>query len=172
MSAFLHDFAHRLLYEQGDANAQAQVQRLIDVHEPQIDGSHLGFFDIYYALSVIIPKGRVVYDLGCHHAIQAWFFREHKGYVGVDHLAVRKRFKQHNASHVQADIETWIVSAKPQRPSFAILSYVPNLGDLDTRAFPDVFRFYPEHGDHPEWDNLFRSLSRSCKAPGTSELSR
>src|ERR1035437_8781883 len=60
----------------------------------------LGFVDIYKNLSAIIPKHFTVIDLGCAFAPQAFFFKDHRKYVGVDDtLSADERFHADNTEH-------------------------------------------------------------------------
>ena len=50
---------------------------------------------IYKALSITIPKHWVVIDIGCAYAAQAYYFKEHKKYIGIDlsPIGICKDFK-------------------------------------------------------------------------------
>lgn len=149
--------AHKVLLEGAD---RKQITRILEEGDGDIEPSFMGFFDAYYALSMVVPKGRTVYDLGCSHGAQAFFFRDHKGYVGVDCNNVNRRYQQTNVQHIQADLYEWIKRpGEPVQPSFAIFNYVPVSLEPDlSRRFPHHFVFYPQRGDNPELDEVFDSL--------------
>lgn len=50
---------------------------------------------MYKALSITIPKHWVVVDIGCAYAAQAYYFKDHKKYIGIDlnPVGVCKDFK-------------------------------------------------------------------------------
>ena len=109
-----------------------------------IDGSFLGFVDIYYYLSKIIPKHFTVLDLGCAYASQAYYFRKHKKYIGID-VSIKTRFKFKNTEHKIIDINEELKNWENENTNevFAICSYVPINTTKLRETFKNVFTFYP-----------------------------
>lgn len=114
-----------------------------------IDLEFLGFTQIYKNLSEIIHKHWTIVDLGCAFAPQAWLFKDHASYIGVD-MGDRVRFSAPNTIHHVMTIRQFIEqeSHKLDKAStFAICSYVPPWVD-DNRAlvrenFTNLFVYYP-----------------------------
>ena len=117
--------------------------------ECDIDGSFLGFTPIYIALAAIIPLHWTIVDLGCAYAPQAFVFKDHAAYVGVD-LGNRERFIAGNTKHYSMTITEFISKHLEDfdlDTTFAICSYVPpwhndNLA-LARQHFKNVFTYYP-----------------------------
>lgn len=117
--------------------------------ETELNPEFLGFVDIYYHLSRIIPKDFTIYDFGCAENAQSFFFKDFKKYVAIEPMAT-ECFKPSNceihhcttgqflAEHPDIDISH----------SFAICSYVPPWHKEDSislvrERFKNVFTFYP-----------------------------
>ncbi len=113
----------------------------------EIDPEFLGFVGIYKNLSEIIPKHFTVIDLGCAYAPQAFYFEDHKAYIGVD-AGARRRFSADNTTHYTETIQSFIARREHEAPCFAICSYVPNWHGFKKsmigEAFEDCFVFYPK----------------------------
>lgn len=119
-----------------------------------IDGDFLGFTDIYKHLSKIIPKGRVILDLGCAYGTQAVYFQKHKKYIGVDVSKCPKVQTKNSEYHIMS-IEKFIEMKLPKMNKnelFVIHSYVPNDNVLVRNTFTDLFVFYPKYTDHEPVD--------------------
>ena len=112
------------------------------------DTEFIGFTDIYYHLSQIIPKSRIIVDLGCAYAPQAFYFQEHKKYIGVD-ISDCPKLKTNNSEYHKMKIEDWIKNELPkydQEELFGIINYVPPWGGDNMKAvresFKHCFSFY------------------------------
>ncbi len=132
----------------------AQIERVFSgTARVEIDPEFLGFVGTYKRLAEIIPLHWGVLDLGCAYAPQAWYFREHAFYVGVDHSQENEfgefvRFAFGNTQHIQASIDAYL-DALPRfaAPVFAIANYVPARAETLKRlrqTFDDLFVFYPK----------------------------
>lgn len=122
-----------------------EVARILSQERCELDGDFAGFIDEYETLSKIIPQHFTVIDFGCNLAAQCWFFRNHKRYIGVDTIGL-KRFRCSNTTHAVMDIRKWIEkSAKLADASFAICNYVPDYAAVKMvrECFPRLFCFYP-----------------------------
>lgn len=84
-------------------------------------------------------------------AAQSWFFRNHKRYIGVDTIGL-KRFRCQNTTHAVMSIQKWIDVYAYQQPesTFAICNYVPDDAAVKRvrEYFPRLFCFYPA-GESP-----------------------
>ena len=143
-----------------DPHYKVQAERIMNKFCGDIDPSCLGFMDVYYHLSMIIPKGRVIYDLGCSYAFQAYYFRSHKAYVGVDLGKKKFRLFCPNTKHLEMSIQQFVETQKVESPHFAICSYVPPWGgdnqELVRQSFKHLFVYYPASGDYPELGLFFK----------------
>lgn len=102
----------------------------------ELDGDFLGFEDLYAAASVVLDKSLTVIDLGCYVAAQAWFFKDFKAYIGVDHYELFEspyienpgRFiGPPNASMVQMDAVDWLETCDLDfKQTIVIVSAVPD----------------------------------------------
>jgi hypothetical protein len=126
-----------------------QLERVFRQDMCDIDPTFLGFTDIYLALAGIIPKHWTVVDLGCAYSPQAFIFKDHKAYVGVD-LYAKERFSAPNTRHYTMPIADFIeqhAAGFEKNQTFAICSYVPPWHSDNialTRAnFENVFTYYP-----------------------------
>lgn len=117
-----------------------------------IDGEFMGFTDIYETLAKIIPKERIVVDLGCAYAPQAIYFLKHKKYIGIDLPTFgTPRPITPNAEYFEMKISEWIEKELPKYDKnelFAICSYVPPWHDdnekLVRENFRHMFIYYPK----------------------------
>ena len=126
-----------------------QKDRVFNQDRCEIDGSFIGFVDIYNALSRIIPKHYTIIDLGCGYNSQSFLFDDFEGYIAVD-IHDLEIFKSSNCTYYNMDIARFIKEIAPNldlNKCFAICSYVPEWGNLDksklSEVFPNLFTFYP-----------------------------
>jgi hypothetical protein len=120
-----------------------------------IDQEFMGFTDIYKHLAKIIPKDKIVVDLGCAYAPQAVYFTKHKKYIGVDLVRFdTPRVKTDNSEYNLMTIKEWVDRELPKYKKeelFAICSFVPPWHGDNQRIvrenFLDVFVYYPR-GDN------------------------
>jgi len=132
-----------------------QVKEVFNQPMCDIDPSFLGFIDIYYYLSKMIPKHWAIIDLGCAYNPQSWYFRNHKQYIAVDDGKI-KRFRPKNCVIYNMPIHKFIDDVLDGliskviniKQTFAICSYVNN--DLLIRQnFINLFMYYPDGGFEP-----------------------
>lgn len=116
----------------------------------------LGFVDIYYYLSKVIPKDWTVIDFGAAHNTQSYFFTEHKKYIAVNPLS---GIEEDDGMFCPPNCEIYRITTGeflqkvdyPKSKVFAICNYVPNwYGEDSISLVKDHFRccytFYPCHG--------------------------
>jgi hypothetical protein len=136
---------------------QDQLDRVFGQDMCDIDPEFLGFTDIYFALAGVIPKHWTIVDLGCAYAPQAFIFKDHKAYIGVDAGEGRERFSADNTTHCEMKISDFCAKHAgqlDQKTTFAICSYVPtwygdNPRELARANFENVFTYYPSGGRAP-----------------------
>lgn len=134
--------AHLAFWSGIDVEERTQVGRILDEWTGDIEPDFLGFLGPYYLLARIVPRSRVIYDVGCAYGFQAWFFRHHRAYVGIsDSPETQWRFHTANTQHIHARLGEWAGAVDPDH--FAVHSYCPSERDLFHRKFRDSFTFYP-----------------------------
>lgn len=139
----------QLVSELKDAGHCKFMDKLFCSPDCDIDSSFLGFVDCYAYLSNLIPLDRVIYDMGCCYGMQAWFFRDHYKYVGVDALTTTEyQLQLSNTEYHHTTIEKFLKTAVIEDPHFAICNYVPPWGadneKLVRERFRHLFVYYPE----------------------------
>ena len=131
-----------------------QADRVFNQKMADIEPDFLGFVDIYYHLSKIIPLHFTVVDLGCAYNPQCFYFTEHKEYIAVDSFEDTERFKADNCTIYEMTIKEFILKhilSLNIEETFAICSYVPpwhndNM-ELTRKYFKNVFTYYPHGGN-------------------------
>lgn len=160
-----HDEENDLLFRALMAHAPDQVCRVLSTPNCDIDPEFLGFVDFYAHLSALIPRHWTVIDLGCAYAPQAWYFRNHREYLGIDGFTpLPARFAFPNSRHLEQRIETFLDDYEAGRiaarkPVFAVMNYVPVNSVTKERVratFPHLFVYYPQR-DPEDSDFEFRS---------------
>lgn len=120
----------------------------------ECDYTFLGFEEVYKAVTMFVPKSRVIIDLGCGYAFQAWCFQDYRKYIAVDYwdMAYRviKELDIKNALFCEMSIQDFIKDAFPQMgyaldEVFAICSYVEddNAREMVRKSFPHCLVYYP-----------------------------
>lgn len=107
---------------------------------------------IYESLAKIIPPHFTIIDLGCAEGAQAVFFMDHYKYVGIDLLGETFPIIPNATFYGRMSSDEFILnhlSSYNDRPLFAICSYVPPWGGVDSgkltrETFKNLFVFYPE----------------------------
>lgn len=117
-------------------------KRVLEQSDVDIDGTFLGFMDTYYYLSKFIPKGWAVVDFGCAYNPQAYYFRKHRAFIGVD-IGKRKRFHFENTDLYQGTITDFLAQKPPKEKVFAICNNVPDAEtSLVREYYPNCFVYY------------------------------
>lgn len=133
----------------------------------ELDYEFLGFEEVYKAVTLFVPKNRVIIDFGCGYAFQSWYFRDYRKYIGVDVGSgcedVLKILEVGNSDFYRISIQEFIdnrvrkdsfgfhhiiISAtETERIEnvFAICSYVPSTEAqrLVRETFPHCLVYYP-----------------------------
>lgn len=115
------------------------------------DHTFLCFEHVYKAVTLFVPTNKIIIDLGCAYAFQAWYFRDYKKYIGVDYGIKKKdMLETENSEFYFMSIQKFIKGVFPvlgyrKDEVFAICSYVE---DRDARQlvknyFPNCLVYYP-----------------------------
>lgn len=117
----------------------------------ECDYSFLGFEEVYKAVTLFVPKNKVIIDLGCAYAFQSWYFKDYKKYIGVD-CGVKSEdvFRTDNSEFYRMTIQDFCRKSFPKLgysldDVFAICSYVPDddARNLARIHFPHCLVYYP-----------------------------
>ena len=107
-----------------------------------IDGTFLGFVDTYYYLSKLIPKSWTIVDFGCAYNPQAYYFLEHRAFIGVD-IGIIKRFHFKNTDLYNGTIADYLAQKPPIEKVFAICNNVPSAEkEMVRHYYPNCFIYY------------------------------
>lgn len=140
----------------------------------ELDYAFLGFEDVYKAVTLFVPKSKVIIDLGCGYAFQSWYFRDYKRYIGVD-IATKNEdvLKIENSKFYHMSIqefvrEMYFLTGLRKDEVFAVCSYVPDdeAQEIVRRFFPYCLVYYPtgtleDMAQKMEW-NIGR-IKSECK---------
>lgn len=132
---------------------KAEFERL-DGKIAEFSHDFVGFVDIYYYLSKVIPKDWSVIDFGAGYNAQSYFFTEHKEYIAVN---PQSPFPDDDGMFCPPNCKVYRMTTGqflkdvdyPRERVFAICNYVPNWYDEDSvmlvhENFRDCYTFYPE----------------------------
>ena len=95
------------------------------------DDPFVGFIDVYYPLSLFLPKESIIIDIGCAYAFQSYYFNEFDKYIGID-LFTNTKIIPENGTFYKVGCRTFINEILPtlnidKDKVFCICSYVPLL---------------------------------------------
>ena len=115
----------------------------------ECDYTFLCFEEVYKAVTLFVPKSKVIIDLGCAYAFQSWYFRDYRKYIGVDaHIA--DVLETENSEFHITSIQNFIKYVFPKLGHsidevFAVCSYVPdkNAREMVRNFFPHCLVYYP-----------------------------
>lgn len=115
----------------------------------ELDYTFLAFEEVYRSILNFVLKDKIIIDLGCAYAPQAYYFTEYNGYIGVDIEIPEVHFITENMTLYQMKIQQFCRKVIDEKWNledyFAICSYVP---DVDARrcvreTFPNCLVYYP-----------------------------
>lgn len=116
----------------------------------ELDYTFFGFEEVYEAVSKIAPEGSTIIDFGCGYALQNYYFREFKQYIGVDAENINPIIRGNDKYYFNTTIQKFIAYILPtlnlkNKKVFAICSYVPDkeARDLVKRTFDNCLVYYP-----------------------------
>lgn len=121
-----------------------ELKRVFSYGYCELDCGFLGFLENYSDLRYKVPKDFTIIDFGCYQAIQSYYFKDHKKYIGVDNgLDIEYCLRQNNAEYYYDEIKHFIKEEILKlnldlNKVFAISSYVPSdeCMDLIAETFP------------------------------------
>lgn len=128
-----------------------QIFRTSNTVSAECDQTFLGFEDVYKAVTLFVPKNRVIIDFGCGYAFQSWYFREYKKYIGIDNTTCSfDVLKTENSEFYFTSIQDFIQNVFPKKgyepeDVFAVCSYVQdvNAREMVKKSFPYCLVYYP-----------------------------
>ena len=115
-----------------------------------IDGSFLGFLDVYAKVASRLPKSMTILDIGCAYAIQADYFSDYKKYIGID-VELRQHLEQENAVFYQETGEEFLTKIiqrdfyyhdLSQINTFAICSWVSARNEFLPKLIKALFPYH------------------------------
>ena len=117
----------------------------------ECDYTFLGFEHVYKAVTMFVPKSKVIIDLGCAYAFQSWYFRDYRKYIGVDNgVCCADVLETDNSEFYFISIQHFIRDVFPRlgyslNEVFAVCSYVPddNAREMVKNFFAHYLVYYP-----------------------------
>jgi len=120
----------------------------------EIGPEFMGFLDIYWHLSQLIPTHWTIVDLGCGYNPQAFLLQEYAAVHSVDSFPGLVPFHAANTTFYPMTIDQFLrdhAGSLNTAETFAICAYCPMWGERTTehlRAFfPNLFVYYPHWSD-------------------------
>ena len=147
-----------------------KIDRVFQVSETaksELDCTFLGFENVYKAVTLFVPKNRIIIDFGCGYAFQSWYFKDYRKYIAVDECTAcadvldiletgnsefyHMRIQDFIENHVRkdrygfCDIKLKNMDWQSVENVFAICSYVPDTDAqrLVRETFPHCLVYYP-----------------------------
>lgn len=118
----------------------------------EIGPEFMGFLDIYWHLSQLIPTHWTLVDLGCSYNAQAFLLQDYPAVHAVDSFPGLVPFRAANTTFYPMTIDRFLrdhAGSLDKDETFAICSYCPMWGERTTEhlraSFPNLFVYYP-HG--------------------------
>lgn len=117
----------------------------------ECDIQFLGFEEVYKAVTLFVPKSKIIIDFGCAYAFQSWYFRDYRKYIGVDNgVCYSDVLETENAEFYFMSIQHFIKNTFPTLgysldDVFSVCSYVPdgNAREMVRNFFPHCLVYYP-----------------------------
>lgn len=117
----------------------------------ECDYTFLGFEQVYKAVTLFVPKSKIIIDCGCGYAFQSWYFREYRKYIGIDNATCSSDvLETENSKFFFTSIQDFIRNVFPGmryelEDVFAVCSYVPdeNAREMVRNYFPYCLVYYP-----------------------------
>lgn len=119
-----------------------ELKLKLDYGSAELDPTFLCFEHVYLPVSKMIPEHFTIVDLGCYQAAQAYLFRNHERYIGVDYYDKTYRgdgyipplrFLPKNAIQYVMSIDDFFDSGMADKldldKTYFIMSYVPSFHD-------------------------------------------
>lgn len=137
----------------------------------ECDIEFLGFEDVYKAVTLFVPKSKVIIDCGCAYAFQSWYFRDYRKYIGVDNgVCSTDVLEAENSEFYFMSIQGFIKNVFPALgygldDVFAVCSYVPDDGARESvrKFFPHCLVYYPTGNRRHEKQDTYRKFLQDLK---------
>ena len=135
--------AIRSLHRLRNLIPKEELYRKLSQDGCELEEDFLGFLNTYEAVSRFVTTNMVVIDFGCYMAAQAYFFHNHRAYIGVDFYELGEfshleRFETPNSIMLIQSIQE-AVRILPSK-YYAVCSAVN-----DASARKIISRKYPNH---------------------------
>ena len=126
-----------------------RLSKILSQPNCDIDGSFLGFLDVYAGVASKLPKSMTILDIGCAYAIQADYFSDYRKYIGVD-VELRQHLEQENAVFYQETGEEFLTKIQMdfyyhdlrQLDTFVICSWVSARNEFLPKLIKILFPYY------------------------------
>lgn len=85
-------------------------------------------------------------DLGCAYGIQAYYFRNHKKYIGVA-CNIKNVLQTKNSKYYKKEISDFVKDFTSQNQTFVIMNYVTTFSEVINavkKRFDNLYIFYPK----------------------------
>lgn len=120
------------------------LQKVFSYSQCELEPNFLGFLHVYADLQNL-PKDFTVIDIGCCQAVQAFYFRDFKRYIGIEPtIPAEYMLAQDNASYYEGTMQDFTGHINSMGLDldkvFAVCSYVP-----DKQAQRLVSEIFPYH---------------------------
>lgn len=117
----------------------------------ELDRMFLGFEEVYKAVTMFVPKSKIIIDFGCAYAFQSWYFKDYEKYIGVDSSVSNEDvLKTDNSKFFFMSIQEFIKEqflklGYKKEDIFAVCSYVPDekARMMVKEYFPYCLVYYP-----------------------------
>lgn len=115
----------------------------------ELDYTFLAFEEVYKSVLSFVPKDKIIVDLGCAYAPQAFYFKDYFAYIGIDIQIPEPHFETPNMKLFQLSIQDFcsmVAQANWDLDNyFAICSYVPDeeARKMVRETFPNCLVYYP-----------------------------
>lgn len=138
------------LYQLIPKEELTRVFRTSTTASAELDPTFLGFEDVYKAVSTFVQKDKIIIDLGCSYAAQAFYFTDFLGYIGVDcGIEDGVHFETANMEFYKMRIQDFCNMVVEKNWNlqnvFAVCSYVPDkeARKIVKKTFPYCLVYYP-----------------------------
>ena len=127
------------LYQLIPKEELTRVFRTSTTASAELDPTFLGFEDVYKAVSTFVQKDKMIIDLGCSYAAQAFYFTDFLGYIGVDCGIEFYKMRIQDFCNMVVE-KNWNL-----QNVFAVCSYVPDkeARKIVKKTFPYCLVYYP-----------------------------
>ena len=134
-----------------------KIDRIFEKSETasaELDYEFLGFEEVYKAVTLFVPKDRIIIDFGCGYAFQSWYFKAEDvlniletGNSEYYHMRIQDFIQNYvrKDRYGFCDIKLENMKWQSVENVFAVCSYIPNrdVQRLVRETFPHCLVYYP-----------------------------